>query len=51
MESPVVPSGLTLRDAFMFHGLTPMATTYRHFVATHARHFVAVGESRRDGTM
>ncbi len=38
--SPVVPSGLMVRDAFVVHGLTPM-TACRHFVAiAHARHFV-----------
>ncbi|GAA5508148.1 hypothetical protein Rcae01_03614 [Novipirellula caenicola] len=31
--SPVVPSGLMVCDAFVVHGLTPMATPCRHFVA------------------
>ncbi|GAA5505291.1 hypothetical protein Rcae01_00735 [Novipirellula caenicola] len=42
VESPIVPSGLTAYDVYAFHGLTPMATTCRHFVAGR--------ESRSDGS-
>ena len=32
-DCPVIPSGLMTRWGLRFHGLTPMATTCRHFVA------------------
>ncbi len=36
-EPPVVPSGLRGTSRIVFHGLTPMATTCRHFVAAPER--------------
>jgi len=37
---PFVPSGLRVEFS-MFHGLTPMAITFRHFVAMSERGFAA----------
>ena len=37
---PFVPSGLRVVSS-MFHGLTPMAITFRHFVAMSERRFAA----------
>lgn len=41
---PVVPSGLVARSGFWFHGLTPMATACRHFVAGNSADVEAVRE-------
>ena len=38
VSPPVVPSGLARWVGFVLHGLTPMATSFRHFVARSLRH-------------
>ena len=47
---PVVPSGLARWVGFVFHGLTPMATSFRHFVAVAALYAMAFCMIKMRGT-